>query len=184
LRGTVVAVIAAGLAALSLASCSPPPKEYDYPAWGFSASFPGPPKLTETAAAADGSAGHSLLVASDTDLHQFEVFAIEQPSAGQSIDEFADAAGPTVAHSVGGEVESHTYVATVQLTDQAMGREILITKHDRPLVKMRVYVVGGRYYQIVARSRFGPSDPAAVAFLDSFKILPTAPAAANATPPP
>jgi hypothetical protein len=43
-------------------------------------------------------------------------------------------------------------VATVRLTDQAMGREILIIKHDRPLVKMRVYIVGGKYYQVVARS--------------------------------
>jgi hypothetical protein len=184
LRQIAAVAVAAGLVALSLASCSPPPKQYDYPAWGFSAAFPDPPKLTETPAAPDGSQGHSLLVASDTNLHQFEVYTIEQPTPGQSIDEFADAAGPIVAHSLGGEVESHTYVATVQLTDQAMGREILIIKHDKPLVKMRVYIVGAKYYQIVARSAFGPSDPAAVAFLDSFKILPAAPGAGNAAPSP
>ena len=75
-------------------------------------------------------------------------------------------------------------MATVRLTDQAMGREILIIKHDRPLVKMRVYIVGGKHYQVVARSALGPSDPAAVAFLDSFKILPAAPGVGNAVPAP
>jgi hypothetical protein len=177
-----MAVIGAGFAALTLASCTPPPKEYDYPAWGFSAAFLAQPKLTETPAAPDGSRGHSLLVASNTGLDDFEVFALEAPPPAKAIDEFTDAAAPVVAKSLGDEVGATTYVATVQLTNQAMGREVQITKNGRPVFDMRVYQAGGRYYQVIARGPLGPTDPAAVAFLDSFKIIPGAPPVAGNAP--
>ncbi|HXQ17276.1 MAG TPA: hypothetical protein VN814_21880 [Caulobacteraceae bacterium] len=172
--------VAAGLVLLSLAACARPPKEYDYPAWGFAASFQAPPKLTETPAAPDGSRGHSLLVASNSGLYDFEVFALEAPPPAKSIDEFTDAAAPVVAKSLGDEVGPTTYVATVQLTNQAMGREVQITKDGRPVFAMRVYQAGGRYYQVIARAPLGPTDPAAVAFLDSFKIIPATSGATNA----
>ena len=42
----------------------PPLKEYAYPSWGFAVSFRGPPKVTDSPAASDGSTVHTLLVES------------------------------------------------------------------------------------------------------------------------
>ena len=115
-----------------------------HPAWGFSAAFLAQPKLTETLRRARRLVrGHSLLVASNTGLDDFEVFALEAPPPAKSIDEFTDAAAPVVAKSLGDEVGATTYVATVQLTNRAMGREVQITKDGRPVFDMRVSP-GGR----------------------------------------
>jgi hypothetical protein len=168
--------VGAGLAAFSLASCAPPPKEYDYPAWGFAASFEAPPKVIDTPASADASRPHTLSVEVDRGLRDFVVFVIEAPTSTRSIDQFTDAAAPIIARTMGGEVGPMTYVATVQLTNQAMGREVQITKAGRPFAVLRVYQAGGRFYEIGASSKLGPGDPAAGAFLDSFKILGGAPA--------
>jgi hypothetical protein len=177
-----IVAVAAGLVALSLVSCAPPPKQYRYPAWGFSASFQAPPKVTETPA--EGSTLHSLSAEVDSGLDDFVVFVFDAPQPIKPIDEFTNAAAPIVARTLGGAVGPKTYVATVQLTDQAIGREVQIIKAGRPFAVMRVYQAAGRFYEVAARSQLGPTDPAAVAFLDSFKIIPTAVPAANATPSP
>lgn len=166
-------------AALALATCSQPTKRYDYPAWGFAAAFPTPPKVTETPASADGATAHSLLVETDNGAEDLVIFVADGAKSGKTLDEFTDAVGPILAQSVGGKLQGKTYVATVQTENQALGREITITKNDRPLVFVRVYQVGGRFYEVTGKSILGPDDPTEKAFLDSFVILPGAPAATN-----
>ena len=45
----------------------------DYPAWGFAASFPGPPKETDHPASDDGAKAHTVLVETVTGGHDFIV---------------------------------------------------------------------------------------------------------------
>ena len=49
-----------------------------------------------------------------------------------------------------------------------MGREIQVSKDGKPYATMRVFLAGGRFYEVVAVSNYGPSDPASNAFLYSF----------------
>jgi hypothetical protein len=171
---------AAALALLLLAGCGggPPAKYYYYPAWGFSVALTSPPKVTETPAGPDGP--HNLTVIEDAGADDFAVYAADLGPGARDIDQVADLSVPVVAKALGAEVGSRTYVATVQTTNQAMGREITLNKNGHPFATVRIYLVGTRYYQLAGRTTFGPDDPATKAFLDSFTILATAPAAANA----
>jgi hypothetical protein len=174
-----VSGLALGVAMLALAACSRPTTRHDYPAWGFAAAFPTPPKLTETPASADGATVHSLLVETDNGAEDLVIFVADGAKSGKTLDEFTDTLGPILAQSVGGKVQGKTYVATVQTENQAMGREITITKNDRPLVFVRVYQVGHLFYEVTGKSILGPNDPTVKAFLDSFVILPGAPTVTN-----
>jgi hypothetical protein len=166
---------------LLLAACGgPPPKQYDYPAWGFSAEFTAPPKVTETPASADGAQPHALVVTEEDGANDFAISAADATRPDKTIDQITEEAAPLVAKTVGGEVGPMTDVATVQTSNQAMGREVSITKGGKPFVTLRIYLANGVFYELAGRTVLGPDDPAAKAFLDSFKILPPAPAKTNA----
>jgi hypothetical protein len=177
------AILGLVAAALLLAGCGerPPAKYYYYPRWGFSVAMPSPPKVIETPAGAGGP--RSFVVADEAGADDFAVSAADLGPNVKDIDQIADMAAPAVAKTVGGEVGPRTYVATVQTTNQAMGREITINKDGRPFATLRLYVVGDRLYELVGRTSFGPDDPAAKAFLDSFTIIAGPPAAATAPAP-
>jgi hypothetical protein len=162
----------AALVLLGLAGCGgrPPAKYYYYPAWGFSAAFNAPPKVTETPAGPD--APHNLTLVEDAGADDFAVYAAEFPPATRrDLDQLADTAAATIAKTMGAEVGTATYAATVQLKNQATGREFTLTKGGHPFVTVRIYLVGDHYYEIAGRTSFGPDDPAAKAFLDSFTII-------------
>jgi hypothetical protein len=169
-----------GALALLLAGCGggPPAKYYYYPAWGFSVALNAPPKVTETPAGADGSP-HNLTLIEDAGADDFAVYVADVGQPNKNIDQIADIAAPAVAKAIGAEVGPTTYVATVQTQNQAMGREISLTKAGHPFAKLRVYLVGNRFYQLAGRTTFGPDDAATKAFLDSFTILSSAPGVTN-----
>jgi hypothetical protein len=181
------ATLGLGAAALLLlAGCGggPPAKYYYYPAWGFSVAFNSPPKVTETPEGPDTP--HNLSVVEDAGADDFAAYAAELAPGNRDIDQVADTAAAAVAKTMGAEVGSQTYAATVQTANQATGREFALTKGGRPFATLRIYLVGNHFYELAGRTSFGPDDPAAKAFLDSFTILPlatgktNAPAAANA----
>lgn len=189
-----VPLAAAVLAALAVAACGPGPirvKEYDYPAWGFKASFQAPPAITEEPASADGKTPHNILAEAHSHNHDFVVTACECPQLPTDLDALSDYLGQHFAKGVGGEVASTTYVATFE---DLMGREIRINKDGKPFATIRAFVAGGRSYQVIAVSNYGPSDPAVNDFLYSFHVLDAqghvtndiAPAAppSNTAPPP
>jgi len=168
----------AALVLLLLAGCGggPPAKYYYYPAWGFSVAMPSPPTVTETPASP--SVTPNIKVSDNAGSDDFAVYAADlPPSAPKDIDQLVDLAAPAVAKSLGGEVGGRTYAATVQTTNQAMGREITIDKDGQPILTLRIYLVGNRIYQLAAST---DSGPAAKAFLDSFTILAGAPASTAA----
>jgi hypothetical protein len=173
--------LALGVAMVCLAACSRPTSLYDYPAWGFAAGFPSAPKLTETPASADGATPHSLLVESEDAGDDLAVFVIDGAKSGKSLDEFTDAAAPLLAQAAHGDLQGKSYVATVQTQNQAMGREVTITRNGHPILFVRIYQVGGRFYEVSGESALlGQDDPTVKDFLDSFVILPGAAAATNA----
>jgi hypothetical protein len=171
-----IAIATAGLC-LALAACSPT-KEYDYPAWGFAASFPAPPTVTEVAALIDGTRPHAISLDNFVGgKRTFEVQAAEATGADASPDEFLAAVPQRTAQSVSGEVTSTTYVATGAVT----GREVRISKDGKPFEVMRAYAANGHLYVISVISTPSLDDPAVKSFLDSFKLLPAPPATAAPT---
>jgi hypothetical protein len=171
---------AALLATLALAACKPPMKPYDYPQFGFRASFPSPPKITDRPGWPDGSEVHADIVESSGGGRDFAVWVGDVSRANLSIDELTDGAAKHVADGLGGEPGVRTYVAT---SEGVMGREVPIKKQGAIFVNMRVFLAGGRFYEVVGNSSMGPDDPAVRAFLDSFHVtgMPLA-APANAAP--
>jgi len=186
---TLLAICAA---ALALAGCGGHPirtKEYVYPAWGFKASFNVPPETKDTPAAADGTP-HSFLAEAHTPNHDFVVTAFDA-APGHDLDSFGDSASASLAKAMGGVVQGQTYVATFE---DLMGREYRIDKAGKPFATLRVFNVGDRFYEVLAVSIYGPSDPAVSDFLYSFHALdakgdvtnglsPTAPASNGPAPP-
>jgi hypothetical protein len=182
MRQTLVAAFA--LAALLLGACSPgalPTKEYAYPAWGFRASFPSPPVETAKPGAPDGSQPNSGLVEATGSGRDFAVWAADVSKSNMSLDDLASNAADHVARGMGAAVGVRTYAAT---GDGVLGREFQLTQGDKWVMTVRVFLAGGKFYEVIAKSDRGKDDPAVQAFLTSFHTLGAAPAAANATPSP
>ena len=159
------------LTAFALAACKPAPlpvKEYVYPSWGFKASFQTPPAIKDEPASADGSTPRTFLAEAHTHDYDFVVTAFDIAQAHPDLDALSDDLGSRLAKALGAQVDGKTYVATFE---NLMGREIQFSKGGLPFATMRVFVAGGRFYQVVALSNFGPSDPAVSDFLYSFHAL-------------
>ena len=161
-----LAAAALGLALLGLGACTPPMKEYAYPAWGFAAAFQSDPVVTDEPASADGSRPHTLLVEASSGGRDFAVTATDASQASNSPDEMLSQAPQLVANSMGGTVDTTTYVAT----GAVVGREVRINKAGKPMMVLRVFVSNGRLYQVGAASVLGLGDPAVKTFLDSFRL--------------
>jgi hypothetical protein len=173
-----VAVI---LATSVLAACKPaqaPTKAYAYPAWGFEASFPAPPKETDTPA--EGDNPHAFLTEYQDGSHDFLVWTADVSQKQPDIDQMADAASSILAQQTGSVAGVKAYTATGDGVD---GREVSFTKDGRTVATLRFFLVGGRLYQVAARSILGGDDPAVKDFLSSFHTLGGAPAEGSAAPP-
>jgi hypothetical protein len=180
-----IRTLAPAMALIVLAACSKPaPKEYGYPALGFAATFPAPPKLTDTPASADGSSPHTVVVEASADGYDFAVNVIDASQATESTDEMLDAAPKAVAQAAELDVGPTTNTAVGRYA----GREVRFDKNGKPAMLMRFYFVGDRFYEVSGNSPKGPTDPAVRAFLNSFHVLnggesaaqPPAPAANSA----
>jgi hypothetical protein len=172
----VRATLAVGLTALVLASCSgSKPQEYANKAWGFAITFPGQPKVTETAA--KGAAPASVLAESHVGADDFAVNVIDARSATATPDQLLADAPKVIASGMGVDVGAVTYAAT----DDVTGRQVRLDSDGKPVVLLRIFYAGGRLYEISANSAKGVADPAVSAFLGSFRLLePPAPAAPSA----
>ncbi len=171
--------VAAGLALVGMmAACgAPTPKEHAYPAWNFAISLAGTPKETPTKA--NGPQPASFLVVSSAGGHDYSVNVIDASSATVPPDELLRSAPAAIASSMGVDEGPATYAATGDVT----GREVLFEKNGKPAMLDRFFVAGGKLYEISSTVPAGAADPAAKAFLDSFRLLtpppPAAPPAAS-----
>jgi hypothetical protein len=165
----LVAVAVLGLALVGLAACSPPPKEYAYPAWGFAASFSEKPQETDQPAPADGANARTFLAETNSGGHDLVVSVTDAAEAANSADEILSKTPQLIADKLGGEVSKTTYFATGD-QGQVMGREVEITKGGKPAMLLRIFVANGRIYQIAGTSLLGFDDPVVKRFLDSFRL--------------
>ena len=124
--------------------------------------------IKDEPASADGSTPHNFLAEAHTHDYDFVVTAFDVSQSHPDLDTLSDDLGSRLAKALGGQVEGKTYVATFE---NLMGRETQISKDGKPFATMRVFEAGGRFYEVVAVSNYGPSDPAAVDFLYSFHAL-------------
>jgi hypothetical protein len=155
--------LAAGLALLTLAACAPPAPltAYDFPALGFSASFPAKPEQTDEPLPGGGD---EVGVDGQAAARDFAV-TITEVDPGRDIDALSETASQAMAKRIGGEAEHPTYCATAE---GLLGRELILDKNGQPAIKVRFYLVGARFYIMIARSDFGVQDPAVDDFLTSF----------------
>jgi len=176
----VLLILAATLAAVCLGACKAPPpatKEYAYPAWGFRISFQSPPKVTDAPAQPDGTP-RSFNAEADGGGRDFAINANDAPDNGKTIDALADSAAELIAKELKAETTIKTYAAT---TEGVMGRQFDVTDGGRPVARVRVFLAGGRFYVLAAKSAYGLEDPAVDDFLYSFHA--SSAAATNATQP-
>jgi hypothetical protein len=168
---------AAGLMALGLASCAPAPmRDYAYPVWGFSASYPAPPKLTDTPAAADGSSARTFVAETVSGGRDFGVSVNDATGSTKDIDALTDALIPMMTKGFDAVAGAKAYAATAE---GALGREVLFSKNGRPYMDVRMFLANDRFYVVTASSNFGMDDPALKAFMASFRITGAEPSAAN-----
>jgi hypothetical protein len=145
----------------------PPLKEYAYPSWGFAVSFRGPPKVTDSPAASDGSTVHTLLVESSLAGRDDLVNVIDGSGSTKSEDQALSDAPATLAGSVGGTLGPITYAAT----GKTIGREFLLSRQGGAPARVRIFVANKHLYEIIAQSSLGPDDPETTSFLASFRLL-------------
>ena len=171
-----VAIVLASSAFVGCRPADAPTKEYVYPAWGFKASFPAPPKETDTPA--QGANSHAFHVEYLDDAHDFAVGTADTSRSPTELDEMADAAAGALAQASGSVAGIKAYDATGEGVD---GRKVELTKDGKTIATLRYFVAGGRFYEVLARSARGGDDPAVTGFLDSFHIVGGAPAPNNST---
>ena len=177
--------LASGLAAAALtalAACggaqTPTPTPYANPDWGFGATFPGKPTVTETQASA--TSAHSLLVEANVGGDDFAINVIDASTAEGMPSEILDRAQKVLADSQQLDVGANNPVPLGAIT----GREVRFDKDGKPVMLSRLFMINGELYEVNATSQKGVTDPSVKAFLDSFHLVagPTPPAtpAANA----
>jgi hypothetical protein len=167
------------LAALAVAGCkpaAPPAKDYVYPAWGFKVSLPGTPTETAQPAAPNGSTPGADRVESSVGGRHFAVWAADVSRTGMSLDDLAKAASGFIAKQMGANAGIPTYAATGGGEE---GREYQLTTSGKWRATLRVFLAGGRFYEVIGSSPGGQDDPALKDFLTSFHITGAAPAAGN-----
>lgn len=166
-------------AAAALAACkpaAPPAKEYAYPAWGFKAAFPAAPTETNQPGPPDGSAPNADLVEAIGGGRDFAVWAADVSRTGMSLDELGKSAAEHVSQGFSATAGVPAYAAT---SEGVMGREYQMTKGGQWQATMRVFLVGGRFYEVIGKSALGRDDPALKNFLFSFHATGAAAAATN-----
>jgi hypothetical protein len=170
--------LVAGFTALGLASCTATPlKDYGYPIWGFRASYPAPPKITDTPAAADGSSAHTFVAEAVTGGRDFGVSVNDASGSTKDVDALSDVLIPMMTKGFDAVAGTKSYVATA---DGVLGREVLFRKNGRPYIDVRMFLANDKLYVVTASSDFGMDDPALKAFLISFRITRAEPSTANA----
>jgi hypothetical protein len=160
-----LAVIATALVAL--AACAPPgPKEIAYPSWGFAASFPMTPTVTDTPASPrDGQPRTFQSELSEPGLTLVVAASAVPPK--KTVDQILDETPNAMAAGAEAALKSEVNVSTGKVP----GREFLIVKAGELTQRARIFVAGGRLYQVVGASSKGPNDPDVTAFLNSFRLL-------------
>jgi hypothetical protein len=161
----IITAAAFVLALLALTACSQPPKEYDYPAWGFGVTFPAPPTVTETAASA--TSPHSFQAEAQQEGVDLVVIAMDSQALGKSDQDLLAAVPDEMVRGSGGTVKSQVDATAGKLA----GREITIDHGANPTERARVFVLNGRVYQVITQTPADADAAAATKFLDSFHLL-------------
>ncbi len=175
MRTATIALLA--LAGFALADCAPKPKEYVYPAWGFAVSFTAPPAATNI------PDQHEFRVELTKDGRDLTVEATDATGSTQTDEQVLDLAPQAIANGMGGDLTSQTPITQ----GGAAGRELHIDRQGENTLVIRLFSANHHMYQVAAQSQNGPTDKAAKAFLDSFRLttpptpaVPAAPAANEA----
>lgn len=156
------------LALFTLAACAPKgPRAYDYTDWGFGATFPDPPKLTDIPASANGSRFHEFRTETTQDGHDFTVDVTDGSGATQTDAQVLAIAPQAIADSFGGTLSAERDVAAAGVP----GKEIHVDREGEQTLVIRLFAANHKLYQVAAQSERGTGDPAAIAFLNSFHLL-------------
>ena len=160
----IITAAALAFLLLGLTACTKPLKEYSYPAWGFAVSFREPPMVTDTPAAADGTA-HTFQVRTVSNDRVLVVTVTDATGSDKTDDQLLSEVPQAAIVSSGGTVAGHAAVKAGNVA----GREVTIDRGAQPTERLRVFVANKKVYQVIARS--SPDDKEVTAFMDSFRLL-------------
>jgi hypothetical protein len=153
------------LALLALGGCIPPDKRYDYPAWGFSIVFPGPPQVIDDPATPDH--GASFEVKLDRDDGQIREVNVVDTAPGETLESItSDHAAHEVA-AIAGDAAAPRAVTT---PEGVAGREVRFSHDGKPIFIARYFLAGRRLYELDASAIDGFDDPFMAGFLKSLRI--------------
>jgi hypothetical protein len=129
-------------------------------------SFPAAPQRTDVPATATQPA--EVLLGAQGFPRDFAVSIATVADPSRDLDSLAEDAAARMAKGLGGEASDMAYAAT---PEGVLGRELVITRDSQSVAKIRIYLAGGRFYILVAKSVLGVDDPAVDAFLTSFHVI-------------
>lgn len=162
----IVTATALALGLLSLTACTKPWKEYNYPAWGFSASFREVPHTREKPADPKTATPHSFQVEAVQGDSDFRVSVIDANSPDKTEDQIRSDAPNQIIRSVSGTVKGPPTPVTAS---GVAGQEITIDRGSDPAERVRIFVVNHKLYQVIVQSPdINGAEPKA--FFDAFKI--------------
>jgi hypothetical protein len=153
-----------------LAACMPtqrPMKEYAYPAWGFAVSLPAAPVVKAETPPPGSTTPRTFQVEVRDANHDYVVSCTDTSLTDKSDDEILNGAPAMLAQAAGAKAGVMTYVAT----GKTVGREARMDIAGQAPTRVRFYVAGKTFYQVVSQSTGGVTDPEATRVLDSFRLL-------------
>jgi hypothetical protein len=162
--GLAVAALAA------LAACSSPTPTatpYTNADWGFAATFPAAPKVTETPKSP--TSAHSLLVQASVGDEDMAINVLDATDAEGMPSEILDRAQQVIGKDQDLDVGANN---PVQLNGGSItGREVRFDKDGKPVMLSRLFMINGHLYELNANSAKGVTDPWVKQFLDSFHLV-------------
>jgi hypothetical protein len=158
------AVALIGVAGLWACVPTAKPTEYAYPAWGFAAAFPAAPKVTDRPATTQNNHIHNF----SAETRQADLYLTAIAYDTSTSDKGADEIMSEVAQAM---AKGGTLTQTYTAVGQTVGREIRVEKAGEAGIRMRLFVVGKRFYEVGGQSRLGDKDARIIRFMDSFRLL-------------
>ena len=153
------------LTLLVLVACIRADRRYDYPAWGFSIVFPGPPRVIDDPATPDRGASFEVKQGGD-DSPIREVNVVDT-APGETHDSItSDHAAHEVA-AIAGDAAAPRAVIT---PEGVAGREVRFSHDGKPIFIARYFLAGRRLYELDASAIDGFDDPFLAGFLNSLRI--------------
>lgn len=165
-------LIVAALGAFAVVGCQKPMTEFTSPEYKFKATFPGAPKQQEKTEAGLKFKVYSTEARNGAYMVMVSDIPIPANEPDEELQARLDGAQDGAVRGAGGTLKTSTKIT---LDGKYPGREFSarITQPANGQVRVRIYIVGSRVYQVMVIGTDGyATSTEADTFLNSFKLVP------------